>query len=131
MREALITYEGNYAGLAQTKRLENLLVLVYRPQEVVAALQHLGETYDEYFTTVAEYNRAQFELYHALGYPAQELACNAPPGEPMPVETVRPSYLPPVASGPPRPPAKGASGTPPPVSPQRQLGTNTLAGAAG
>ena len=30
--------------------------------------------FDEYFTTVAEYNRAQFELFHALGYPAREVA---------------------------------------------------------
>ena len=29
--------------------------------------------FDEYFTTVAEYNRAQFELFHALGYPAREV----------------------------------------------------------
>ena len=37
--------------------------------------------FDEYFTTVAEYNRAQFELFHALGYPAREVAHLRPPGE--------------------------------------------------
>ena len=35
--------------------------------------------FNEYFTTVAEYNRAQFELFHALGYPAREVACSGPP----------------------------------------------------
>ena len=32
------------------------------------------------FTTVAEYNRAQFELFHALGYPAQEITYLRPLG---------------------------------------------------
>ncbi len=101
LREALITYEGNYEGLKQTTRLAGVLLLVYRPQEVVIALEHLRDSYDEYFMTVADYNRAQFELFHALGYPAQELACLRPPGEPMPVETSRPAYLPVVGVGPP------------------------------
>ncbi len=101
LREALITYEGNYEGLRQTKRLEQVLVQVYRPQEVVAALTNLRDSYDQYFTSVADYNRAQFELYHALGYPAAEIECNQPPGEPLQVETTRPGYLPPVGVGPP------------------------------
>ena len=33
MSEALITYEGNYEGLRQTKRFENVLIQIYRPQE--------------------------------------------------------------------------------------------------
>ncbi len=37
--------------------------------------------FNEYFTTVAEYNRAQFELFHALGYPAREVARRRLPGE--------------------------------------------------
>ncbi|MFO0887664.1 MAG: hypothetical protein U0790_00810 [Isosphaeraceae bacterium] len=48
-----------------------MLVLVNRPQEAVFALQLMKIAIDEYFTTVAEYNRAQFELFHALGYPAR------------------------------------------------------------
>ena len=101
MRTAIITFNGNYEGLRQTTRLGNVLVLVNRPQEAVFALQLLKVAFDEFFTTVAEYNRAQFELFHALGYPAQELAQLRPPGEVVPVDTTRPVYLPPVGNGPP------------------------------
>ena len=79
VRTAIITFNGNYEGLRQTTRLGNVLVLVNRPQEAVFALQLLKLAFDEYFTTVAEYNRAQFELFHALGYPAQELAATPAP----------------------------------------------------
>jgi outer membrane protein TolC len=101
LREALITYNGNYEGLRQTTRLGTVLIQVYRPQEVDIALEHLRDSYDEYFMTVADYNRAQFELFHALGYPAQEIACMRPPGEALPVETERPAFLPAVGKGPP------------------------------
>ena len=101
MRTAIITFNGNYEGLRQTTRLGNVLVLVNRPQEAVFALQLLKVAFDQYFTTVAEYNRAQFELFHALGYPAREIALLRPPGEAMPVDTSRPGFLPPVGNGPP------------------------------
>ena len=61
----------------------------------------MNTAFDEYFTTVAEYNRAQFELFHALGYPAREVAYVQPPGEVQPVDTTRPTFLPPVGNGPP------------------------------
>ena len=60
--------------------------------------------FDEYFTTVAEYNRAQFELFHALGYPAREIAYFRPPGEVQPVDTTRPTSCPRWAMGRPRQP---------------------------
>ncbi len=101
MREALITFEGNYEGLAQTTRFGNVLIQVYRPQEAVIALEHLWTGYKQYFSTVAEYNRAEFELFHALGYPAQEVTALQPPGDVQPVDTSRPAYLPPVGLGPP------------------------------
>jgi hypothetical protein len=56
---------------------------------------------DEYFSTVAEYNRAEFHMFHALGYPAREVAVLRPPGQVGPVDTARPGYLPPVGYGPP------------------------------
>jgi outer membrane protein TolC len=104
LREALTTYDKNYEGLLQTKRAEKkgvLLIQVYRPQEVVFALEHLKQAYDEYFMTVADYNRAQFTMFHALGYPAAEIARLRPPGEAAPVDTTRPPVLPPVGNGPP------------------------------
>ena len=103
MRTAIITFNGNYEGLRQTTRLGNVLVLVNRPQEAVFALQLLMVAFDEYFSTVADYNRAQFELFHALGYPASEIALLRHPGEILPVDTSRPAFLPPVGTGPPPP----------------------------
>jgi outer membrane protein TolC len=101
LRTAIITFNGNYEGLKQTTRFGNVLVLVNRPQEVVFALQLLKLALDDYFTTVAEYNRAQFEVFHALGYPAREITYLRPPGNVEPVDTTRPDFLPPVGNGPP------------------------------
>ncbi len=98
---AIINFNGNFEGLQQTQRFGDVLVLINRPQEVVFALQLLKVAVDEYFTTVAEYNRAQFALFHALGYPANELAIVRTPGDVLPVNTERPGYLPPVGNGPP------------------------------
>ncbi len=101
IRTAIITFNGNFDGLHQTNRFGNVLVLVNRPQEVVFALQLMKIAFDEYFTTVAEYNRAQFEMFHSLGYPAREVAFVNPTGPIQPVETQRPGFLPPVGEGPP------------------------------
>jgi outer membrane protein TolC len=101
LRSGMIAYNGNVEGLHHTTRYGDVLVLVYRPQEVVYALRLLKVAFDEYFTTVADYNRAEFELFHALGYPAQEITYLRPPGNLEPVDTARPAYLPPVGNGPP------------------------------
>ena len=101
LRTGIITFNGTFEGLKQTSRFGDVLVLISRPQEAVFALQLLKRAFDEYFTTVAEYNRSQFELFHALGYPARELADLRSPGAPRPVDTSRPPYLPPVGNGPP------------------------------
>jgi outer membrane protein TolC len=101
LREGIVNYDGNYEGLAQTTRFGNVLYQVYRPQEAVKALERLMESYDQYFVTVADYNRSQFELFHALGYPAGEVANVNPPGEVVPVDTDRPFGLPEVGEGPP------------------------------
>jgi outer membrane protein TolC len=98
---ALINYNGNVEGLKQTKRFGNVLVLVFRPQEAVFALQLLKLAYDDYFLTVADYNQAQFEMFHALGYPAKEIEYVRSAGEVLPVDTTRPPSLPPVGVGPP------------------------------
>src|SRR5439155_14956944 len=80
LRSAIIAFNGNYEGLRQTTRFGDVLMLVTRPEEVVYALQLLKESLDEYFSTVAEYNRASFAMYHALGYPYPELALDRPRG---------------------------------------------------
>ena len=66
LRTGIITFNGNFEGLRQTTRFGDVLVLVNRPQEVVFALQLLKVAFDEYFTTVAEYNRAEFQMFHSL-----------------------------------------------------------------
>ncbi|MFO0893074.1 MAG: TolC family protein [Isosphaeraceae bacterium] len=101
LRTGIVTFDGHLEGLQQTRRLGDVLVLSFRPQEAVYSLDLLNVAFTEYFFTVAEYNRAQFELFHALGYPARELAQLRTPGEAVPVDTDRPSYLPPVGEGPP------------------------------
>jgi outer membrane protein TolC len=101
LRTAVITFNGNFEGLQQTQRFGDVLMLIVRPQEAVFALQLMKTAFDEYFSTVAEYNRAQFGMFHALGYPARELAELSPPGDLRPVDMSRPLYLPPVGNGPP------------------------------
>ncbi len=86
LKQALDSVEKNFEGLKQVRRAGNLLVLVIRPQEAVAAVQALSQAYNNYFGASADYNRAQFRLYRALGHPArtlmsQETALDAP--EPM------------------------------------------------
>jgi outer membrane protein TolC len=101
LRTGIITFNGQIEGMGETRRFGDVLMLTYRPQEAIYSLKLMNTAFDEYFTTVSDYNRAQFELFHALGYPAQELSGMRPTGEVMPVETSRPSYLPPVGNGPP------------------------------
>jgi hypothetical protein len=101
LRSGLITFNQSLEGLGQTQRFGDVLEQIYRPQEVVYALQLLKVAFDEYFTTVADYNIAQFQLFHALGYPAQDIVNFQLPGEIVPVDTSRPNYLPAVGTGPP------------------------------
>ncbi len=101
LRTAIITFNGNFEGLRHTTRFGDVLVLVNRPQEAVYALELLKLSFDDYFRTVAEYNKVQFQLFHSLGYPAREIAYVRAPGDILPVDTTRPNYLPPVGNGPP------------------------------
>jgi hypothetical protein len=71
LKEAAETVKTNLEGLSQTRRVGDTLVLVFRPQEVVAAVQALDQAYRDYFGAIADANRAQFRLYRALGHPAQ------------------------------------------------------------
>ena len=90
LKEAHITFAGNLKGLSETTRFGDLLVLVNRPQEVVAALQQIARAYDNYFLSINDYNRAQFRLFRALGYPAEILASDPTTGPLQPVDTRRP-----------------------------------------
>jgi outer membrane protein TolC len=89
LKNAVESVEQNLKGLGQTKRLEgNLLILIIRPQEVVAAIEALSQAYNDYYGAVADYNRNQFRLHRALGRPAQALAeqgadCAGPSADPI------------------------------------------------
>ena len=84
------------SGISETQGAGELLELVNRPQEAVAALQQLNRAYDNYFAAVNGYNRAQFQLYRAMGYPARILVCDRPVGELQNVDTSRPAGMAPV-----------------------------------
>ncbi|HTU88603.1 MAG TPA: TolC family protein [Gemmataceae bacterium] len=101
VKEARTTYEGNLKAISETTRFGDQLVLVNRPLEVVVALEQLARAYDNYFVSVSDYNKAQFQLYWALGYPASVLACEKGGGEIVPVDTSRPPQMAPVDAPPP------------------------------
>jgi outer membrane protein TolC len=70
--QATESADKNFVGLRETTRpVGPLLQLVVRPQEVVAALIALENAFEQYASAVNDYNAAQFELYRALGQPAQ------------------------------------------------------------
>ncbi len=75
LKSAAETVKLSLEGIGQTKRTGELLVLVFRPAEAVAAVQSLDQAYRDYYGAVADVNRAQFRLYRALGRPAR---CAAP-----------------------------------------------------
>jgi outer membrane protein TolC len=83
LNQARELVEQNLVALGQTRRAGDIVVLLVRPQEVVAAIQMLQQAYVGYFLAVADYNRAQFQLYRALGNPAQVLLHDARCGTPM------------------------------------------------
>lgn len=74
LRGAQQSLAENLTGLKNTRQVGDLQMLISRPQEVVAAVQALGQAYTDYYVSIADYNRAQFRLYHAVGNPANMLA---------------------------------------------------------
>jgi outer membrane protein TolC len=93
LKEADTTFAGTLKGLQQIRGAGNQLQPVSRPQEAVAALQQLNRAYDQYFVAINDYNRAQFQLYHALGYPSRILSCERCMGEVETVDTRRPPEM--------------------------------------
>jgi outer membrane protein TolC len=63
--------ERNLQALGTTKGVDEKVTLVVRPLEAVAAVQALAQSYADYYSAVADANRAQFRLYRALGQPAR------------------------------------------------------------
>ncbi|CAN5367286.1 hypothetical protein BH11PLA2_BH11PLA2_47580 [soil metagenome] len=61
-------------GMGQTRRVGDVVVLIVRPQEVVAAIQALAQANSDFSKAIGDYNRGQFRLYRALGHPAANLS---------------------------------------------------------
>jgi outer membrane protein TolC len=98
LREAIELVNKTVDELGQTRRAGDALILLIRPQEAVAAVQAFAQASTDFFTAIADYNRAQFRLYRALGHPAQCLA-GAIPAVPVP-STPAPAAPVPAASVP-------------------------------
>jgi outer membrane protein TolC len=76
--QATESADKNFIGLRETTRPAGaLLNLIVRPQEVVAALIALNTAFEQYAAAVNDYNAAQFELYRAVGQPAQWVTSQA------------------------------------------------------
>jgi outer membrane protein TolC len=82
LKDAVESADKNLEGLSQTRSVGNVVMLVVRPQEVVASFQALAQAYADYYGAIADYDRAQFRLYHALGHPAQAVANHELTAEP-------------------------------------------------
>jgi outer membrane protein TolC len=81
VKDGLDSLAKHFEGLEQPERVGKVTVMLIRPQEVLAAIQALGQAYNDYYGAVADYDRAQFRLYRALGQPAQYVAgqhCDRP-----------------------------------------------------
>ncbi|MBN9522531.1 TolC family protein [bacterium] len=114
VRLAVESADKNLAALGQIRRVGDVNQLVVRPQEAVAAVQALAQAYADYYAAVADFNRSQFQLYRALGHPAQCVATASDPPPPLPGTTVPapPQALP----APPAAPAESVTTAPVPVS---------------
>jgi outer membrane protein TolC len=73
LKDAKESADKNLEGLNQTRRVGEVLLLIIRPQEVVAANQALQQALNDYYGAVADYDRAQFRLHRALGRPPQAI----------------------------------------------------------
>lgn len=78
LQEAIELVMKSREGMSQTRRTGDTLILLVRPQEVMASLQSLSQATSDYYSAIGDYNRAQFRLYRALGHPAG-LVLNAIP----------------------------------------------------
>ena len=142
LKDALELVDKSLKGMSQTRRIGAATTLIVRPQEVVAAVQSLGQANADYFAAVGDYNRAQFRLYRALGHPGHSLAGAVPQvtvtdALPPPGARVVPQSQVPILVSPPdhevpsRPaelPAPRAE-LPPSVSPRRLPITRTMLAA--
>ncbi len=100
LKQAEISARLNLEGVSQFKRPQaNIILEVIRPQEAVVAMSALLQAYDHYYSSIADYNRYEFQLYRALGNPAQILASMSA-DNPNGCAPVNPNPAPPLPAGP-------------------------------
>jgi outer membrane protein TolC len=93
--------DKNFIGLRETARpAGELLRLIVRPQEVVQAIAAMETAYEQYAFAIGEYNTAQFDLYRALGQPAQWVTSLQWHPTPPPAQPATPGPSAAAASGP-------------------------------
>lgn len=97
VQEAWLAYEEVRKNLDQVEHVGTTDVVVHRVFDVIDALRALSQALDRYFVGVSDYNRAQFRLYRALGYPAENVVCGSA-GPFLNLDTTRPPALPPVCA---------------------------------
>jgi outer membrane protein TolC len=78
LKDALESLDKNFEGMKQTRVAGNLVIMLIRPQEVNAAVIALANAYGDYYGAVADFNRAQFLLFRALGFPSHIVTGNEP-----------------------------------------------------
>ena len=81
---AIITFNGNYEGLQQTTRFGDVLVLVYRPQEAVYALELLNAGLQRVLHHGRRIQPGAVRAVPRPGLPRPEVALQHPPGDIMP-----------------------------------------------
>ena len=91
---AVESADKNLAALGQIRRVGEVNQLLVRPQEVLAAMQTLAQAYTDYYAAVGDSNRAQFQLYRAVGRPSLNRADEAEP------TTAKPAKAPVIARAP-------------------------------
>ena len=95
-RRPRLAYDGSLEQLGKIDKVGIAQVQIRRAFEVIDALKSLSQAYDNYFVSANDYNRAQFRLFRALGYPAEVLASKVSAGPLLPVDTSRPPQMAPV-----------------------------------
>lgn len=93
VKQAVDSADKNLIALGQVRRVGETNQLVVRPQEALASVQALAQAYADYYGAIADFNRAQFQLYRALGYSSQCLS-NVTGTNTSPREIVESSVIP-------------------------------------
>ena len=81
VREAGIAFAGTLNGLCRSAGRATSSSRSAVRRKRWPALQQFNAAYDRYFGAINDYNCAEFQLYHVLGFPSRILACQRPVGE--------------------------------------------------